>query len=137
MKLMNHLLTLMFGNEFFVYEYNEKKVCMVADDSKPSFKYSAEQWNEEYDNMIIEGTTINAEGTQCIATLFCNEALLLVTISEGPHATVGISLSSLLLFLSLMPFHKRCPVTHHHSFSSGCHFRAILPVRTFPNRTRI
>lgn len=98
-KVMNQLLTLMYGKEFFVYEYNEKKVCMVADDSRPTFKYSAEQWNEEYSNMITEGTTINAEGSYC--TLYCYEALLHVTISEGPRAAVGISMLSLLLFLSL------------------------------------
>lgn len=98
-KVLNQLLTLMFGKEFFVYEYNEKKVCMVADDSRPTFKYNAEQWNEEYSNMITEGTTINAEGSYC--TLYCYEALLHVTISEGPRAAVGISTLSLLLFLSL------------------------------------
>ena len=51
---------------------------MVADDGRPTFKYSAEQWNEEYSNMIAEGTTINAEGSYC--TLYCYEALLHVTI---------------------------------------------------------
>ena len=39
---------------------------MVADDSKPTIKYSAEQWNEEYPNMITEGTTINAEGSYAV-----------------------------------------------------------------------
>ena len=66
MKVMNHLFTLMFGDDFFEYEYNEKKVCVVADDSKPTFKYSKEEWNEEYPNMISERTSVNAEGNYTV-----------------------------------------------------------------------
>jgi len=94
MKAMNHLLTMMFGNDYFVYEYNEKKVCIVADDSKPTFKYSMEEWNEEYPNMISERTSLNAKGNY-IHFFLTRPSMLHVTIAEGLHVTGGISWSIL------------------------------------------
>ena len=46
-------------------EYNEN-VCVVADDSKQTFKYSTEKWNEECTNLISERTSINAEGNYIV-----------------------------------------------------------------------
>lgn len=50
-KVVNHLYTMMFGKDHYEYEYNEKKVCVIAQDSQPNFKYDREQWNDEYEDM--------------------------------------------------------------------------------------
>lgn len=47
----------MFGGDYFEYDYNEKKVCFVAQDCQPQFKYDREQWNEEYEDMVSKNTT--------------------------------------------------------------------------------
>jgi len=60
-KVMNHLMTLMFGGDHFEYYYNEKKVCVVDQSCHADFKYDREQWNEEYASMISEGTATEVD----------------------------------------------------------------------------
>lgn len=61
-KVVNHLMTMMFGKDYSEYDYNEKKVCVVVQDSNLKFKYDQEQWNEEYASMICEGATREVDG---------------------------------------------------------------------------
>ncbi|XP_044170154.1 uncharacterized protein LOC122954217 isoform X3 [Acropora millepora] len=56
-KVVNHLYTMMFGKDHYEYEYNEKKVCVVAQDSQPNYKYDREQWNDEYEDIFSEEAT--------------------------------------------------------------------------------
>lgn len=59
---MDHLNTMMFGEDHFHYYYNEKKVCMVAQDCQRNFAYDREQWNEEYTDMISSEATRDVKG---------------------------------------------------------------------------
>lgn len=58
-KVVNHLYTMMFGKDHYEYEYNEKKVCVIAQDSQPNFKYDRERWNDEYEDIVSEEATNN------------------------------------------------------------------------------
>ena len=49
---MDHLMTLMFGQDFFEYTLDAKKTCHVRDDFQPKFKYSREEWLCEYADML-------------------------------------------------------------------------------------
>lgn len=46
-RLVDHLNTMMFGNDHREYDYNEEKASVEAQDCQPHFKYDREQWNEE------------------------------------------------------------------------------------------
>ena len=49
---MDHLMTLMFGQDFFEYTLDAKKTCHERDDFQPKFKYSREEWLCEYADML-------------------------------------------------------------------------------------
>ena len=51
-KVMDNLMTMMFGGDFLLYEYDEKKICHVETDCRPTFVYSREDWAAEYDLMV-------------------------------------------------------------------------------------
>ena len=36
-RLMDKLMTMMFGGDFLEFDYDEKKICFVVDDFKPTF----------------------------------------------------------------------------------------------------
>ena len=50
-------MTMMFGKDYYEYDYNEKKVCVVIQDCPPKFKY-----DEEYASVICEGATKQLDG---------------------------------------------------------------------------
>ena len=51
-KIMDHLMSLVYGDDFYEYEYDEKKLCLVSESSQPTFKYERDEWNKDYSNMI-------------------------------------------------------------------------------------
>ena len=59
---MDHLMTLMFGQDFFEYTLDAKKTYHVRDDFLPKFKYSREEWLSEYTDMLTGiGNVISVE----------------------------------------------------------------------------
>ena len=59
---MHHLMTLMFGQDFFEYTLDAKKTYHVRDDFLPKFKYSREEWLSEYTDMLTGiGKVISVE----------------------------------------------------------------------------
>ena len=58
---MDHLMSLMFGQDFFEYTLDAKKTCHVQDDFHPKFRYNREEWLYEYADMVTvsdNGTTV-------------------------------------------------------------------------------
>ena len=51
-KVMDHLMSLMFGQDFFEYALDSKKTCHVQDGFKSTFKYNREEWLHEYADML-------------------------------------------------------------------------------------
>lgn len=51
-KLLDKLMFMMFGEDFFEYVFDEKRTCHVHDGFKPQFVYNRHEWNCEYENMI-------------------------------------------------------------------------------------
>ncbi|XP_022784020.1 uncharacterized protein LOC111324674 [Stylophora pistillata] len=50
-KLLDKLLSMMFGEDFFEYVFDEKRTCHVHDDFKPHTVYNRHEWNCEYENI--------------------------------------------------------------------------------------
>ena len=65
-RLIDRLFTMTFGDDNFIYEYGEKKTCMVALDSCPTFTYEREEWQEEYQHMVSGSS---CEGAGCLKTI--------------------------------------------------------------------
>ena len=64
---MDHLMTLMFGQDFFEYTFDEKKTCHVQDDFQPEFKYNREEWLCEYADMAtVPDDVISVEKGKCL-----------------------------------------------------------------------
>ncbi|XP_068752857.1 sentrin-specific protease 6-like isoform X1 [Montipora capricornis] len=47
-RVMDKLMTMMFGVDFLEYDFDKKKICHVADSYTPTFVYSREEWLREY-----------------------------------------------------------------------------------------
>ena len=63
---MDHLMTLMFGQDFFEYTLDAKKTCHVQDDFQRKFKYSREEWLCEYADMLTGiDNVISVENGMC------------------------------------------------------------------------
>lgn len=56
-RLMDKLMTMMFGEDFFEYDYDEKKSCFVADECRPTFVYNREEWVRQYVHMVTSDDT--------------------------------------------------------------------------------
>lgn len=64
---MDHLMTLMFGQDFFEYTFDEKKTCHVQDDFQPEFQYNREEWFCEYAHMAtVPDDVISVEKGTCL-----------------------------------------------------------------------
>lgn len=50
-KLLDKLLSMMFGDDFFEYVFDAKRTCHVHDDFKPQIVYNRHEWNCEYENI--------------------------------------------------------------------------------------
>lgn len=44
LKVMDQLMTMMFGADFLSYEYDKKRNCHVQDEDLPQFVYDMEEW---------------------------------------------------------------------------------------------
>lgn len=65
-KVMDHLMTLMFGQDFIEYTFDAKKTCHMRDDFLPKFKYSREEWLSEYADMLTGiDDVISVENGMC------------------------------------------------------------------------
>lgn len=63
---MDHLMTLMFGQDFFEYTLDAKKTSHMRDDFLPKFKYSREEWLSEYADMLTGiDDVISVENGMC------------------------------------------------------------------------
>ena len=59
---MDHLMALMFGEDFFEYTLDAKKTCHVQDDFHPKFQYNREEWRHEYADMAtVSDSVISVE----------------------------------------------------------------------------
>ncbi|XP_068752635.1 sentrin-specific protease 7-like [Montipora capricornis] len=47
-RVMDKLMTMMFGVDFLEYDFDKKKICHVPDSYTPTFVYSREEWLREY-----------------------------------------------------------------------------------------
>ena len=64
---MDHLMSLMFGQDFFEYILDAKKTCHVRDDCHPNFKYDREEWLNEYVDMATDSDNMNSvEKGMCV-----------------------------------------------------------------------
>lgn len=64
---MDHLMSLMFGQDFFEYILDAKKTCHVQDDCHPRFKYNREEWVNEYVDMATDSDNVSSvEKGMCI-----------------------------------------------------------------------
>lgn len=64
-RLMDKLMTMMFGGDFFKYDYDDKKTCFVVDESMPTFVYNREEWASEYAHIGTSddmSTSMNEDG---------------------------------------------------------------------------
>lgn len=43
-RFMDKLMIMMFGEDFFEYDYDEKKLCFVVDECRLIFVYNREEW---------------------------------------------------------------------------------------------
>ena len=68
-RLMDKLMTMMFGGDFLDYDYNEKKICFVVDEYKPTFVYNREEWLSDYAQMVTSGDMCESEGLFCFVLL--------------------------------------------------------------------
>lgn len=55
---MDKFLSMMFGDDFFEYFIDVKKICYVYEDFKLIFVYNREEWNSEYYYMIFNFSVI-------------------------------------------------------------------------------
>lgn len=51
-RVMDNLMTMMFGGDFLDYDYNEKKICFVLEEYRPKYVYNREDWLSEYAQMM-------------------------------------------------------------------------------------
>lgn len=101
---MHHLMTLMFGQDFFEYTLDAEKTCHVRDDFLPKFKYSREEWLSEYTDMLTGiGNVISVEndGIDFQASCTTSEqerkksvAREGVAVSEKSHSCVSTTTGS-------------------------------------------
>ena len=89
---MDHLNTMMFGKDHYEYDYNEKKVCVVAQDCQPNFKYDRDQWNGEYSHIISAEATRDVKGN--FINFILNIAIELDTIPRRKFKNSVIHSSS-------------------------------------------
>ena len=61
LKVMDQLMTMMFGADFLSYEYDRKRNCHVQDEDLPQFVYDMEEWVSTYSNMINENETVKGD----------------------------------------------------------------------------
>ena len=54
-RIMDQLMSMMFGGDFLQYHFDKKKICHVLD--RPTFCYNRDEWLEEYDQMILSENT--------------------------------------------------------------------------------
>ena len=66
---MDKLMTMMFGGDFLEYDYNEKKICFVVDEFKPTFVYNREDWLSDYAQMVTSDDMCESEGCFCFVLL--------------------------------------------------------------------
>ena len=57
---MDHLMSLMFGQDFFEYILDAKKTCHVRDYCHPQFKYNREEWLDEYVDMATDSDNVSS-----------------------------------------------------------------------------
>lgn len=60
-RLMDKLMTMMFGGDFLEYDYDEKKICFVVDEFKPTFVYNREDWLSDYAQMVTSDDMCESE----------------------------------------------------------------------------
>lgn len=58
LKVMDQLMTMMFGADFLSYGYDRKRNCHVQDEDLPQFVYDMEEWVSTYSDMINENETV-------------------------------------------------------------------------------
>lgn len=73
-RLMDKLMSLMFGEDFLQYSFDKKKTCYVHSDFQPQFVYRREEWISEFDDMLCSDrltipTTSNAMGKSTLQDL--------------------------------------------------------------------
>lgn len=51
-RIMDKLMTMMFGGDFLDYDYDEKKICFVVDEYMPKYAYNRDDWLSEYAQMV-------------------------------------------------------------------------------------
>lgn len=57
-KLMDNLMSMMLGEDFFKYTLDVKKTCHVHDDCKPKFVYCRDEWHSNYNHMIEDSSAV-------------------------------------------------------------------------------